>query len=41
MKVVQIDECLLSTVNTEGLMHQGISSYSNEYALIRFQLFMD
>ena len=42
MKRVQCSEYLVSTVNTDGLvlLHQGISSYSADYAPMRFQLFM-
>ena len=42
MKLVQYKECLVSIVYTDGLVlqHQGISSYSAEYAPMHFQLFM-
>ena len=42
MKLLQYNEYLVSTVNTDGLVlqHQGISSYSSEYAPMCFQLFM-
>ena len=45
MKLVQLQEYLFSTVDTDGLVlkHQAISSYSDEYAPnipMHFQLFM-
>ena len=42
MQLVQYDEYLVSTVATDGLvlLHQGISSYSDEEAPTHFQLFM-
>ena len=38
----QYNEYLLSTVDTDDLViqHQGINSHSDEYAPMRFQLFM-
>ena len=42
MTLVQYSEYLLSTVDTDVLVlqHQGISSYSADYAPIHLQLFM-
>ena len=42
MKLVQHNEYLVSIVDTGGLVlhHQGISSYSAEYASMHFQLLM-
>ena len=42
MKLIQYNGYSVSTVDTDGLVlkHQGISSYSTEYALMHFQLFM-
>ena len=42
MKLVQYNEYLVSTMDTDDLMlqHQGICSYSAEYTPIEFQLFM-
>ena len=39
MNLVQYNEYLVSTVDTDGLLlqRQGISSYSAEYAAICFQ----
>ena len=37
MKLVQHNKYLVSTEDTDG---QGISSYSLEYTLMHFQLFM-
>ena len=41
MKPVQYNECLISTVDTDGLVlqHQGISSHSADYAPIGFLMF--
>ena len=41
MKLFQYNECLVSIVYTDGLMlkHQGISSHSADYALMRFPVF--
>ena len=38
MKPVQYNECLVSIVDTDGLMfqHQGISSHSADYASMHF-----
>ena len=38
MKLVQYNECLISTVDADGLvlLHQGISSHSADYAPMRF-----
>ena len=43
MKLVQYIEYLVSTVDTDALVlqHQGISSHSDEYAPMCFQLFVD
>ena len=40
--MLQNQEYLVSTVDTDGLVlqHQGISSYSAEYAPMHFLLFM-
>ena len=42
MNLVQYNECSVSSVDTNGrvFQHQGISSYSAEYAPIIFQSFM-
>ena len=42
MKLTQLNECLVRTADTDGLVlqHQGISCYSAEYAPVHFQLFM-
>ena len=42
MKLVQYNEYLVCTVDTDGLViyHQGISSYSSEYVPMLFQLVM-
>ena len=42
MKLVQYNEYLVNTVDTDGLVlkHQGISRYSVEYTPICFQLFV-
>ena len=41
MKLVQYNECLISTEDTDDLVlqHQGISSLSAEYASMRFPVF--
>ena len=41
MKLVQHNECLVSIVDTDGLVlyHQGISSYSADYAPLRSPVF--
>ena len=41
MKLVEYNEYLISTVDTDGLMFwpQGINSHSAAYALMNFQLF--
>ena len=41
MKRVQYNECLVSIVDTDGLVlwHQGISSHSADYAPKRFPVF--
>ena len=41
MKLVQHSECLISIVDTDGLVlqHQGISSYSADYAPMRLSVF--
>ena len=41
MKLVQSNEYLVSTVDTDGLvlLHEDISSYSAEYTNMCFQLF--
>ena len=41
MKLVQYDECLVSIVDTDGLVlkHQGISSHSADYAPMDFPVF--
>ena len=41
MKLVQYNECLVSIVNTDGLVLylQGISSHSADYALMCFPVF--
>ena len=43
MKLVQYNEYLVITVDTDGLVlwHQVISSYSDDYAPMHFQFFMD
>ena len=40
MKLVQYYQNSVNTVDTEGLVHQGISSHTAEYAQFHFQLFM-
>ena len=42
MKLIQYKDYLVSTVGTDGMLlqHQGIDSWSVEYASMRFQLFM-
>ena len=39
MKLLQYNGYLINTVDADGLvlLHQGISSHSAEYALMRFQ----
>ena len=41
MKLVQYNECLVSTVDTGGLVlyHQSISSHDADYAPMRFPVF--
>ena len=41
MKLVQYNECLVSIVDTDGLVlkHQGISSHSANYAPMHFPVF--
>ena len=41
MKLVQYNECLISSVDTDSLVlkHKGISSYSADYAPMRFPVF--
>ena len=41
MKLVKYNECLISIVDTEGLVlkHEGISSHSADYAPKRFPVF--
>ena len=41
MKLVQYNECLVSIVDTDGLVlqHQGISSHGAYYAPMRFPVF--
>ena len=41
MKQVQCDACLVSIVDTDGLVlyHQDISSHSADYAPMRFPVF--
>ena len=41
MKLAQYNECLVSIVDTDGLVlwHQGISSNSAEYAPMHFPVF--
>ena len=43
MKLAWYNEYSIRTVDTDGLVlqHQGISSHSAEYALIRFPAFKD
>ena len=38
MKLAQYNECLISIVDTDGLvlLHQGISSHSADYAPMHF-----
>ena len=38
MKLIQYYEYLVNIVVTDGLVHQGIGSYSAEHAPMRFQL---
>ena len=42
MKLIQSNEYLVSTVDTDGLViqHQSISSHSAEYTSMRFLLFI-
>ena len=42
MKLIQYNECLISIVDTDGLVlqHQGISSHSADYVPMRFPVFM-
>ena len=42
MQLVQYNGCLISAVDTDGLVlyHQGISSHSADYAFMCFQVFM-
>ena len=42
MKLLQCNEYVVSQVDTDGLVlqHKGISSYSAEYTLMYFLLFM-
>ena len=42
MKLVQYNECLVSTVGTDDLvpLHQGISSQSAGYSPVHFQGFL-
>ena len=41
MKLAQYNECLISFVDTDGLVpsHQGISSHSADYTPMRFPVF--
>ena len=39
MKLVQYNECLVSIVDTDGLVLHGIRSHSADYALMRFPVF--
>ena len=41
MKLVQYNDCLVSIVDTDGLLlkHQGIGSQSSDYAPMRFPVF--
>ena len=39
MKLVQYNEYLISIVDTDGLMHQGISSHSGDYAPMHYPVF--
>ena len=41
MKLVQYNACLVSIVDTDGLVlkHQGISSHGADYAPVRFPVF--
>ena len=41
MKLVQYNDCLVSMVDTDGLVlyHQGISSHSADYTPMRFPAF--
>ena len=39
MKFIQYNECLVSIVDTDGLVLQGISSHSADYASMRFPVF--
>ena len=39
MKMLQLIDCLMSTEDTGGLVHQGISSHSADYAPMRFPVF--
>ena len=41
MKLAQCNECLISIVDTDGLVlqHQGISSHSGDNAPMRFPVF--
>ena len=38
MKLVQYSECLVSIVDTEGLVHQGIGSHNADYAPMRYSV---
>ena len=42
IKLVQYNKYLLNIVDTDGLVlkHQGISSFSVDYSLVRFWLFL-